>query len=65
MADREKMHACADAEALLLRYQIVHRLMEKNSSNLTDEWYIDMQMTAKLERFDLLPSNEMDDVRKL
>ena len=39
--------------------------MEKNSANLTDEWYIDLQMTRELEKFDKLPSTEMDDVRKL
>jgi hypothetical protein len=39
--------------------------MEKNSANLTDEWYIDQQITAELEKFNLLPDNEMVEVRKL
>ena len=39
--------------------------MEKNSANLTDEWYIDKQMTAELEHFDQLPYEEMNSVRKL
>jgi hypothetical protein len=39
--------------------------MENNSAYLSDEWYIDKQMTSELERFDLLPSSEMDSVRKL
>ena len=65
MADRNKEHACEDVEALLLRYQVVQRSMEKNSANLTDEWYIDLQMTEELEKFDKLPDKEMDEVRKL
>ena len=65
LSDRDKAHASADAEDLLLRYQVVQRSMEKNSSNLTDEWCIDLQMTKELEQFDKLPSSEMDDVRKL
>ena len=39
--------------------------MEKNSANLTNEWYIDLQMTRELEEFDKLPPTEMHDVRKL
>ena len=65
LADRGKAHASADAEDLLLRYQVVQRSMEKNSANLTDEWYIDLQMTRELEEFDKLPPTEMHDVRKL
>ena len=65
LADRDKANDSQDAEALLLRYQIVQRAMEKNSANLTDEWYIDKQMTRELEDFDRLPSNEMNDATKL
>ena len=65
LADRGKAHAFADAEELLLLYQVVQRSMEKNSANLTDEWYIDLQMTEELEQFDKLPSTEMDEVRRL
>jgi hypothetical protein len=65
LSDREKAHIVEDVEALLLRYQVVQRSMEKNSANLTDEWYIDKQMTSELERLDLLPSSEMDSIRKL
>ena len=65
MSNREKAHNAEDAEALLLRYQVVQRSMEKNSANLTDEWYIDKQMTTKLEHFDQLPYEEMNSVRKL
>ena len=63
--DRGKAHASEDAEELLMRYQVVQRSMEKNSANLTDEWYIDQQITAELEKFNLLPDNEMVEVRKL
>ena len=49
LSDRVKAHACEDAEELLLRYQVFQRAMEKNSANLSDEWYIDLQMTAKLD----------------
>ncbi len=48
--DRGKAHASEDAEALLFRYQGVQRSMEKNSANLTDEWYIDPHMSAELEK---------------
>ena len=64
-ADREKLHKSHDVEALLLRYQVVQRSMDKNSANLTDEWHIDDQMTRVLEEYDGLPSNEIDDVKKL
>ena len=33
--------------------------MEKNSANLNEEWYIDQQITTELEKFNLLPHNEM------
>jgi hypothetical protein len=59
------MHASADAADWLLRYQVVLRSMEKNYANLTDEWYIDLQMARELEEFDKLPPTEMHDVRKL
>ena len=65
MSDREKAHTVEDVEALLLRYQIVQRSMEKNSANQTDEKYIGKQMTLELERLDLLPSSEMDSIGKL
>ncbi len=39
--------------------------MEKNSANLTNEWYIDNQMTTELDHFDQLPYEEMESVRKL
>jgi hypothetical protein len=39
--------------------------MEKNSANLTDEWYIDGQMTRALEEYDGLLPSEMDEVKKL
>ena len=39
--------------------------MEKNFANLTDEWYIDNQMTTELAHFDQLPCEEMISVRKL
>ncbi len=41
LADRVKYHDVEDIEALLLRYQVVQRSMEKNSAILTDEYYID------------------------
>jgi len=65
LSDRDKAHATADAEELLLRYQVVQRSMETNSANLTDEWFIDQQMCEELDKFDKLPSGEMDKVRKL
>ena len=39
--------------------------MAKNSANLTDEWYIDLPMSAELEKAEFFPPNEMDDVRNL
>jgi len=39
--------------------------MEKNSTNLPDEGYINLQMTEELEKLEKLPDKEMDDVRKL
>ena len=65
LADRDNAHDSEDAEALLLRYQIVQPAMEKNSANLTDEWYIDKQMTKEPEDFHRLPSDEMNNVKKL
>ena len=65
LSNRVKAHACEDAEALLLRYQVVQRSMDKNSANLTDEWCIDQQKTTELEKFDLLPCDEMVAFRKL
>ena len=62
---RVKEHASEDAEQLLLRYQVVQRAMEKNSANLTDEWYIDLQRTLELEKAQFLPPHEMDDVWNL
>ncbi len=64
--DRVKARANEDAEELLLRYQVVHRAMEKNSVNMiNNEWYIDLQITRELEKAKLLPPNEMDDVRNM
>ena len=63
--DRGKAHATEDAEELLMHYQDVQCSMEDNSANLTDEWYIDQQMTTELEKFNLWPHNEMVDVRNL
>ena len=65
LSDRGKAHASEDAEELLMRYQVVQRSLEKDSANLTDEWYIDLQMTTELKQFTLLPHSEMIEVRNL
>ena len=65
ISDRQKAHDVEDVEALLLRYQLAQRQLEKNTANLTDQFFINEQMAEELNRFDRLPREEMEEIRDL
>ena len=64
--DREKEQRDEDVEELMELYQVAQRTtMEKNTSNLADAWFVEKQMQDKLDTCDLLPEDEMEQIRQL
>lgn len=63
--DRDMEQRDEDVEELMELYQVAQRTMEKNISNLTDAWFVEKQMQDKLDRCNILPEDDMEQVRQL
>ena len=63
--NRQKARDIDDVEALLLRYQLAQRHLEKNTANLTDQFIVQKQMAEELARYDRLPSSDMKEIQDL